>query len=422
MRSARPAVDHGPMTEADTPRIVVAGGGVAGLEACLALRSFLGVGDLSIELLCRDDHFEYRPLAVLEPFDGAPAWSMELERFAADQDVRLVRDSLAAVEPDRHEAITAYSGRLPYDALLVCVGARAVRALPGAISFRGGRDAASVRAALDAMRPGDSGTIAFAVPFGAFWTLPLYELAILSAARLRERGVRAQVVMTSPEAAPLEAFGADASTAVADLLDARGVEFVGRARAIAADGGEVELDDGRRIQARAVITLPDLVGRRVPGLRQDAAGFIAVDDHGRVPGAEDVYAAGDVTSFPLKQGGLATQQADAAVEAMLAALGLPIVPRPFEPVLKGVLYTDREPAYLRATLDGRGSPPRPYAMWWPPSKIAGRHLAPYLAIRGGAPRAPEVRPEQDAIAVTVDIPRAVDAVSNVLDPSAVPPG
>ena len=422
MRSARPAVDHGPMTEADTPRIVVAGGGVAGLEACLALRSFLGVGDLSIELLCRDDHFEYRPLAVLEPFDGAPAWSMELERFAADQDVRLVRDSLAAVEPDRHEAITAYSGRLPYDALLVCVGARAVRALPGAISFRGGRDAASVRAALDAMRPGDSGTIAFAVPFGAFWTLPLYELAILSAAHLRERGVRAQVVMTSPEAAPLAAFGADASTAVADLLDARGVEFVGRARAIAADGGEVELDDGRRIQARAVITLPDLVGRRVPGLRQDAAGFIAVDDHGRVPGAEDVYAAGDVTSFPLKQGGLATQQADAAVEAMLAALGLPIVPRPFEPILKGVLYTDREPAYLRATLDGRGSPPRPYAMWWPPSKIAGRHLAPYLAIRGGAPRAPEVRPEQDAIAVTVDIPRAVDAVSNVLDPSAVPPG
>jgi sulfide:quinone oxidoreductase len=349
-------------------------------------------------------------------------WSMELQRFAADQDVRLVRDSLAAVQPERHEAITAYSGRLPYDALLVCVGARAVGALPGAISFRGGRDAAAVRAALDAMQPGDSGTIAFAVPFGAFWTLPLYELAILSAARLRERGVRAQVVMTSPEDAPLEAFGPEASTAVAELLDARGVEFVGRARAIAADGGEVELDDGRRIQARAVITLPDLVGRRVPGLRQDAAGFIAVDDHGRVPGAEGVYAAGDVTTFPLKQGGLATQQADAAVEAMLAALGLPIVPRPFEPVLKGVLYTDREPAYLRATLDGRGSAPRAYAMWWPPSKIAGRHLAPYLAIRGGAPRAPEVRPEHGAVPVTVDIAGAVHAVSNALDPSAVPPG
>jgi sulfide:quinone oxidoreductase len=410
------------MTPADTPRIVVAGGGVAGLEACLGLRSFLGEDDLSIDLLCRDDHFEYRPLSVLEPFDGAPAWSMALERFAADQGVRLVRDSLAAVAPGRHEAITAYSSRLAYDALLVCVGARPVRALPGAISFRGGRDAAAVRAALDAMRPGDSATIAFAVPFGAFWTLPLYELAILAAARLHARGVRARVVMTSPEAEPLEAFGAEASTAVANLLDARGIEFLAGARAIAADAGDLELDDGRRIQARTVITLPDLVGRIVPGLRQDAEGFIAVDEHGRVPGAEDVYAAGDITSFPLKQGGLATQQADAAVEAMLAALGLPIVPRAFEPVLKGVLYTDGEPAYLRATLDGRGSQPRAYAMWWPPSKIAGRHLAPYLAIRGGAPRAPEVRPEHDAIPVTVDIPRAVQAVSDALDPSVVPPG
>jgi sulfide:quinone oxidoreductase len=410
------------MAEADIPRIVIAGGGVAGLEACLALRTFLGEDELSVDLLCRDDRFEYRPLAVLEPFDGTPAWSMELERFAADQDVRLVRDSLAAVEPDRHEAITAYSGRLAYDALLVCVGARAVAALPGAISFRGGRDAAAVRAALDAMQPGDRGTIAFAVPFGAFWTLPLYELAILAAAHLRSRGAGARVVMTSPEAVPLEAFGPAASTAVADLLDDRGIEFVARARAIAADAGDLELDDGRRIEAGAVITLPDLVGRRVPGLRQDGAGFIAVDDHGRVPGAESVYAAGDVTAFPLKQGGLATQQADAAVEAMLAALGVPIVPRPFTPVLKGVLYTDGEPAYLSTTPGGGSTEPRPYSMWWPPSKIAGRHLAPYLAIRGGAPRAPEVRPEHEPIAITVDIPRAVQAVSSALDPSAVPPG
>jgi sulfide:quinone oxidoreductase len=410
------------MAKADIARIVIAGGGVAGLEACLALRSFLGEADLSIDLLCREDRFEYRPLTVLEPFDGPPAWSMELERFAADQDVRLVRDSLAAVEPDRHEAITAYSGRLAYDALLVCVGARAVAALPGAISFRGGPDAAAVRAALDALQPGDRGTIAFAVPFGAFWTLPIYELAILAAARLRSRGTGGQVVMTSPEAAPLEAFGPAASAAVAGVLDDRGIEFVARARAIAADAGDLELDDGRRIQARAVITLPDLLGRRVPGLRQDGAGFIAVDEHGRVPGAEGVYAAGDVTTFPLKQGGLATQQADAAVEAMLAELGVPIVPRPFEPVLKGVLFTDREPAYLSTSPDGRSSQPRPYSMWWPPSKIAGRHLAPYLAIRGGAPRAPEVRPEHEGIPITIDIPRAVQAVSNALDPSAVPPG
>jgi sulfide:quinone oxidoreductase len=414
------AIEHGRMAAADPPHIVIAGGGVAGLEACLALRSSLGERDLTIDLLCREHRFEYRPLAVLEPFDGPAAWSMELERFAADQDVRLVRDALAAVDPERHIAITAYSGRLAYDALLVCIGARPVRALPGAITFRGGRDAAAVRAAVDAVGPGDHATIAFAVPFGAFWTLPLYELAILAAARLRARGARAHVVMTSPEAAPLEAFGTAASAAVAQLLDAHGIEFV--ARAIAADAGEVELDDGRRIEASAVVTLPDLVGRRVPGLRQDAGGFVGVDDHGRVSGADDVYAAGDVTAFPLKQGGLATQQADAAAEAMLAALGVPIVPRPFEPVLQGVLYTEGDPVYLRTTQDGRGSVPRAYSMWWPPSKIAGRHLAPYLTTRAGAPRAPERRPERDGIPVAIDVPRAVRAVSSALDPGAVPPG
>jgi hypothetical protein len=107
---------------------------------------------------------------------------------------------------------------------------------------------------------------------------------------------------------------------------------------------------------------------------------------------------------------------------VLAALGVPIVPRPFEPVLKGVLYTDHEPAYLRANVAGEGSEPRAYSMWWPPSKIAGRHLAPYLATRAGAPRAPEVRPERDGMAIDLDVARAVHAVSNALDVNAVPPG
>jgi sulfide:quinone oxidoreductase len=388
-------------------------------SACLALRSFLGEDELHVDLLCREHRFEYRPLAILEPFDGTPAWTMELERFAADQDVRLVRDSLAAVEPDRRQAITAYSDRLAYDALLVCVGARAVRALPGAISFRGGRDAGAVRDALDAMRPGDRGTIAFAVPFGAFWTLPLYELAILAAARLHERGVKAQVVITSPEAAPLEAFGTDASIAVARLLDARGVEFVARARAVAAGAGEVELDDGRRIEARAVITLPDLVGRRVPGLRQDAAGFIAVDEHGRVPGVDGVYAAGDVTTFPLSRAAWPRSRPMPRSKRCSPHWACPRAAA-VRADPQGVLYTDGEPVYLQATVGDEARSPAvrhvvaaersPDATWRP------------IAIRGGAPRAPEVRPEHGAIPVTIDIPCAVRAVSDALDPSVVPPG
>ncbi|HEX7298293.1 MAG TPA: FAD-dependent oxidoreductase [Solirubrobacteraceae bacterium] len=391
------------MAEPERPRIVVAGGGVAGLETCLALRAFLGEADLMIDLLSREARFEYRPLAVLEPFAGAPAWSMELARFAEDQDVRLIPDALAAVRPEQRVAATAYSGHLAYDALVVCVGARAVDSVPGALTFRGGRDAPAVGAALDAVRPGERATIVFAAPDAACWTLPLYELAILAAARLRIRGTRAHVVLASEEAAPLEAFGPQASTAMGDLLEDRGVEFVGGARPLAAEAGELELDDGQRIPASVIVSLPSLRGRRIPGVPHDAAGFVAVDEHQHVLATDGVYAAGDVTTFAIKQGGLAAQQADAAAEAILASLGMPILPRPFEPVLKGVLYTDAEPVYLRAPGSGGAPAPRAYSLWWPPSKIAGRHLAPYLATQAGAPRAPELRPRGDGLPVRVDV-------------------
>ena len=135
-----------------------------------------------------------------------------------------------------------------------------------------------------------------------------------------------------------------------------------------------------------------------------------MDPHGRVSGAEGVFAAGDITAFPFKQGGLAAQQADAAAEAMLAALGLPIDPRPFDPVLQGVLYTEDDPTYMRRRLgDGDEVEPRSYSLWWPPSKIAGRFLSPYLTVRAGAPRAPEVRPGSDIVPVQVDTAKAAPA-------------
>jgi hypothetical protein len=110
---------------------------------------------------------------------------------------------------------------------------------------------------------------------------------------------------------------------------------------------------------------------------------------------------------------------------MLAELGLPIAPRPFDPVIQGVLSTDADPAYLQARLaDSSAAPsdPRAFSLWWPPSKIAGRHLSPYLAIRAGAPRTPEILPGADAIRVSVDARDAVHSLRGVLDGDGDPGG
>jgi len=392
------------------PRVVIAGGGVAALEACLLLRAYVSDDDLDVSLLTPSRQFSYRPLSVLEAFGEQQTWSMPLERFASDQDVTLVHDALAEVRGPEREVLTASGVRSRFDLLLVAIGAGTAPQLPGAITFRGSTDSPAVRRLLDDAAARLRPRIAFAVGSGTSWPLPLYELALLTATELRTRGARCEISLVTPEAAPLELFGLRASELVTELLADRDVTVVANAEPLSALDGALELADGRVIDVDRVVALPRVTGRFVEGVPGDAAGFIPVDGHGRVDGLDAVFAAGDITTFPFKQGGLATQQADAAAEAMLADLGLAIEPRAFTPVLQGVLYTGGDPAYLRAPVGdpaGSGSDPRSYSLWWPPSKIAGRFLSSYLTVRAGAPRAPEVRPAADVIPVQVDIADAI---------------
>ena len=134
-----------------------------------------------------------------------------------------------------------------------------------------------------------------------------------------------------------------------------------------------------------MIALPAMRGPAIRGIPQTVTGFIPTDRHGRVLGVEDVYAAGDGTAFPVKQGGLAAQQADAAAAAIAAAAGVEIDPEPFAPVLRGLLLTGCEPHYLRhdLTQPAAESETAQRPLWWPPAKVAARSLTPYLAARPG---------------------------------------
>jgi sulfide:quinone oxidoreductase len=178
------------------------------------------------------------------------------------------------------------------------------------------------------------------------------------------------------------------------MLTERGITLRIGTRAVAVHEGRLELDAGPAVHADRVIALPRLIGPDIPGLPHAAHGFIGVDAHGRVSDVPDVFAAGDATTFPIKQGGLATQQADAAAETIAAELGVPITPAPFRPVMRGLLLTGGAPLYLRSALTRSGAPEdgsarpasrRPAsavsrrALWWPPGKIAGRYLTPLLA-------------------------------------------
>lgn len=383
---------------AERMRVAIAGGGVAALETVLALRELAGQR-VELTIVSPEREFLYRPVTVAEAFDRAEARAYSLDEILAyEGGGELVWDDVQGVRADEHVVVTRSGRRIRYDALVVATGSIAGEPLPGALTFRGRGDVVALRGLLEDLLAGSARSVVLTLPTERTWALPIYELALMTAVHLRTYGSDAEVTLVTPEEQPLELFGPAGTRAIEELLGACGVRVLTSSRPAGVRRRALVLAGGGQIYADRVITLPRLEGPRLPGLPHDQHGFIPVDNHGRVHGLADVYAAGDVTAFPLRQGGLAAQQADAVAEMIAAKLDDRITPRPFKPVLRGMLMTDGAPLHLRAepqrlsrestvateaTPRPRGARYASYAsdqpLWWPEAKIAARYLGPFLA-------------------------------------------
>ncbi|MDO8213579.1 FAD-dependent oxidoreductase [Conexibacter sp. CPCC 206217] len=362
------------------PRVVVVGGGVAALETVLALRALAGMR-VEVELIAPDDELRYPPLEVIEPFGLTPP-RVDLTDALDTLGVLHRRERVTAVHLQEQCVTTSQGTIVPYEALVLAIGARALPPPAGALTFGGPNGRRQLQALLDDSVAGLVEQILFAVPLGAAWPLPLYELATLTVQRLRSLGSGSTAVsIVTPERVPLELFGGRASGHVREQLDALGIAFNGGGHVAEILRGEARIaPGGELLPADRVVTMPTLRGPALPGVPHDADGFIPVDRHGAVTGAYGVYAAGDATDQPIKQGGLATQQADAIASAIAARAGAAVTPEPFAGVLRGMLLTAGAPRYLEADRSGRSAPTgSPTPLWWPPTKVAGRYLAPFLA-------------------------------------------
>jgi sulfide:quinone oxidoreductase len=366
--------------------VLIVGGGVAAVEALLALRDAAG-DRVSVELIAPEREFVYRPLTVAQPFDIAEVTKIGLDQIARQHGARHRLDALAAVAPERSSIVTRGGLDLEYDSLIVATGARPVEALEGAVTFHGWAGRYAIRRLLHELETGHARSVAFAVPGGTTWPLPAYELALLTASELAARAVDdRELMVVTPEADPLEIFGARASRAVAALLAVKGIAFHGASYPAAVERHALRLVPEGRVDADRVVALPRLEGPFITGLPHDQQGFVPTDSFGRVEGFENVFVAGDARSFPVKHGGLAAAQADSVAEVVAARAGADVEPEPFRPVLRGMLLTGSDPAFMTSDLGGgRGDTSRVESrpLWWPPAKVAGRHLAPYLLATAG---------------------------------------
>jgi sulfide:quinone oxidoreductase len=380
-------------------RVLIAGGGVAGLEALLALRALAG-DRVDITLIAPEPEFVNRSMAVDQPFRPQRVRGVRLQDTAVEYGAGWHRGAVDSVEHEQRVIVTKDGDELPYDMLVLAVGAHPEREWhsDGVLTFHDGRDAPGYRLLLNHLREGRIHRLAFVKPAGASWPLPLYDLALTTAAECAAHDQSdVELSLITPEEEPLGVFGNQAAAAIRRLLADGGVTLHTSSYGVPSHPGWLDVSPGERgMPVDRIVTQPRLVGPRVRGIPCGRDGFIHTDSHGRVAGLDGVFAAGDATVFPIKQGGLAAQQADVVAEAVASSVGADIDPKPFRPVLHGILRTGGPARYLRADISGGGGDDSTIsrsALWWPPNKLYGRYLAPYLTNQIGY--AADVMPHEE---------------------------
>lgn len=361
-------------------KVLVAGAGVAGLEAALALRDLAG-DRVDVALHDPSKEFAYRPFGIGEPYGTTRSFRYDLRKLSQLCGASLRASAIAAVEPERRVAVTRDGERVPYDQLVVATGTRMLWAVPGAVTYWGVADEGRVGDLIAELRSGRLNRLALTMPAGHSWILPLYELALLAANVLdKTANYRTRITVVTPEPSPLGVFGPRAAKQTSALLAERRIDVIAGVRPVSFAAGRLRLDPGDDVEADAVITLPRLEGRRIAGIPHDKDGFVVVDEHGGAVGLERIYAAGDVSSLSFKQGAFATQQADAVAEAIAAALGAGITPRAAGSRMRAVLWTGQGPRYFA---NGNGeetasSPSQRHLELLHNGRLTARYLSPLV--------------------------------------------
>ena len=359
---------------------MICGGGIAGIEGLLRLRRLAG-DRVQVTLVSPAREFVYRPRAVREPFELADARSYSMQRIASDAGATWLSDRLARVDAPGNTVHTEGGRELPYGALLLALGARETSPYEHAHVFSDRDAGQSFREIVRGIEQGSVTTVAFVLADWPAWPLPLYELALMTAARARRASRDVRISFITPEARPLKAFGQAAGEAIVRLLGEAGIDLYTDVVPRVPDPQVVTFDE-TRLNAERIVTLPKISGPGVPGIPAGIGWFVPIDDRCRVVDTSgNVFAAGDATEFPVKHGGIGAQQADTAAAGIAHLAGAGERPPPLKPEIRATLLTGDRPLYLFArVVDGLGwrsvvceQPP-----WSAEEKVIAKELGPYL--------------------------------------------
>jgi hypothetical protein len=269
-------------------RIVVVGGGIAGVEAALTLTRTLTRAHVT--LVSQWKSLRMLPQLVYVPF-GASSQSIDipLGRALAPAGIDLQIGTCQHIDIENH-SITTDMGDIAYDALVVAPGT-----LPeptNAYRLRTLQDALRLRTSLeDLERSTDAHrSIMLRVPSSCTWAPPAFEFALLLAAWRDERSLNdIRITVAVEDSNPLDQFDPHASTLIIDRLADNNVELLTNV-----PNHRLDL-----MESSIAIEFGMLIAHRVPGLPPlNADGFYEIDSEGFV--AQDAFVIGDAANTSYK--------------------------------------------------------------------------------------------------------------------------
>jgi sulfide:quinone oxidoreductase len=354
------------------PRVLVLGGGFAGLETAFLLHMRMGKA-VDITIVSDRDTFLFKPNTIYIPFGAEPeSFLVPLRKPAYKQHLNLVEGIVRDLDPDKRLVSLADGTALSYDFLVIATGSgmrpeevpglaehAATIWTPEAMSDLGRR----LEALRERAEAGEHQEVLFVVPENNKCAGPLYEIVFMLETWLRRNKLRDRVKITYStfEQSFIQAFGPRLHEVVSAEFAERSIE--GHTGEVVEEVVEREarFASGTVRKFDELISFPPYVAAvPYPGLAQDDRGFLLTDLRTRqVQGHPEIYAPGDAGDFPVKQAFLAMLQADATADHIASLVGPREFSQAFDPISMCVMEMLDKATFAQVPLQLTGDPSRP---------------------------------------------------------------
>lgn len=357
------------------PKVVVVGGGFAGLEAAFLVRMRLHDA-VDLTLVSDRDTWVFKPNSIYIPFGAEPdSLLVDLAKPLRKRHISFHQTRVKSVDPDTKHVELEDATSLPYDFLILATGSgMRPEEIPGLSehteSIWTNEEMLGLRAALAALREdasaGEKREVLFLVPPNNKCAGPLYEMVFMLETWLRRNDVRdnVQITYSTFEQSYIQAFGPRLHEVVTEEFRQRGVsghvgEFVEEIRP-----GEARYAGGAARSFDTLISFPPYTAAvSYEGLPQDDRGFLSTEFATRqVLGHPEIYAPGDAGDFPVKQAFLAFLQADAVAEHIAGQVDGKRARVEFDPVSMCIMEMFDTATFAQVPLELTGDPSAPVAV------------------------------------------------------------